>query len=227
MSSQEFDFWLLDLDGTLVDVETSYIYEVLDDVGERLGVSFSGRESEHLWYGYDGMREQILTDAGIDSEQFWAVFHEVEEPETRAQATHLYPDAESFVSRLDTDVGLVTHCQEYLTEPVLDTLDITDWFETVVCCTDETGWKPDPKPVEIAMSDLGVAGNGSNGVMVGDDPQDVGAAWNAGLTGIQVTRHDPERYGQSLRGDRCVSNLTELSDTSTSIEVLYTDGRKS
>ena len=37
MSPPEYDFWILDLDGTLVDVETSYVRDVFDRVGERLG----------------------------------------------------------------------------------------------------------------------------------------------------------------------------------------------
>lgn len=210
MTHTEYDFWLLDLDGTLIDVETSYIHEVFDEVGARLGVSFTGHESEILWYGVGDARERLLSKMAIDSELFWDTFHDIDEPEARASATHLYPDAEEFVPPIEQPVGLVTHCQEYLTGPVLEMLDITDWFDTIVCCSDETGWKPDPAPVELAMTDLGVAHNGHEGVLVGDDPQDVGAAWNAGLTGVHVGRYDPERFGQCVLGDVRVSSLTEL-----------------
>ena len=60
------------------------------------------------------------------------------------------------------------------------------------------------------MTDLGVAGNGHVGAMVGDDPQDVGAARNAGLDGIHVERHDLDRLGGSVDGDRHVTALTDL-----------------
>ena len=210
MAGSEYDFWLLDLDGTLVDVESTYIYSVFDEIGERFGTSFSHLESELLWYGFGDSRADVLDDAGIDREAFWAAFHEVDDPSARAGATHLYDDAAAFVPDIDAPVGLVTHCQEYLTGPVLDEFDIADWFDTVVCCTDETGWKPDPGPVELAMRDLGVAGNGHRGVLVGDDPQDIGAAWNAGLDAVHVARHDPDRYGQSVRSDRRVDRLTAL-----------------
>jgi len=208
--SSEYEFWLLDLDGTLVDVETSYIHEVGFEVGNRLGVSFTARQAEHLWYGFGGTREQVFAETDIDPHQFWATFHEVEEPEARADATHVYPDAARFIGEVDTPLGVVTHCQEFLTEPILDALDIADWFDTIVCCDDETGWKPDPRPLEMAMTDLGVAGNGHVGAMVGDDPQDVGAARNAGLDGIHVERHDLDRLGGSVDGDRHVTALTDL-----------------
>lgn len=212
MSGSRYDFWLLDLDGTLVDVDSSYIHDIFEAVGNKLGVSFTAYEAEVLWYGIGDGRERILSDNHVSPERFWRVFHEVEDPTARAEATHIYPDAEAFVPTLDQPVGLVTHCQEYLTEPVLETHDIGDWFDTVVCCTEETGWKPDPGPVEVAMRELNVAHNGHHGALAGDDAQDIGAAWNAGITGIHVQRHDPERYGQCVMGDQRVTKLTDLAD---------------
>jgi len=215
----EYDFWLLDLDGTLIDVERSYVYEVFEAVGEHLGVAFTAREAELLWYGIGGAREQLLAANGLEPERFWDAFHEVEDPHDRAAATYLYDDAEALVPGLDAPVGVVTHCQEYLTGPVLDALDIGDWFDAVVCCTDETGWKPDPRPVELAMAELGVGHNGHAGVLVGDDPRDVGAAQNAGLDAVHVRRRVYERLERALRDERAfqpmaankrVSSLSEL-----------------
>ncbi len=210
MAGNSYDFWLLDLDGTLVDAEPSYIHDVMRAVGARFNASFTDWETEMLWYGPSEPRARILAEHAIDPVQFWAVFHEVEEPETRAAATTLYDDAAAFVTGLETPVGLVTHCQPYLTGPVLDALDIRDWFDSVVCCSDETGWKPDPGPVELAMGELGVGSNGERGAVVGDDPGDIGAAWNTGLSGIHVQRRDPDRVGQCVRGDRRVRSLAEL-----------------
>lgn len=210
MRNSGYDFWLLDLDGTLIDVEQSYIYDIMNQVGTRFGAVFSDWEAEMLWYGPSEPRAKILARHGIDPQRFWDTFHEVECPEPRAEATHLYSDAEAFVTGIDRPVGLVTHCQPYLTYPVLEALDIEDWFETVICCTNETGWKPDPAPIELAINDLGVGANGERGVMIGDDPSDIGAAWNAGLTGIHIQRRDPARVGHCVRGDERVSSLAEL-----------------
>jgi phosphoglycolate phosphatase len=212
MAGSEYDFWLLDLDGTVVDIEQPYIHEVIGEVGDRLGYSFTDREAELLWYGLGNAREQLLVEGEIDPGRFWDVFHEVEEPHTRADATYVYDDAADFVPALDTPVGLVTHCQEYLTGPVLERLDIADWFDTVVCCSDETGWKPDPTPVEMAMTDLGVGGNGHVGAMVGDDPADVEAAHNAGIDGVHVSRPNRNWPGQRVVGDDRVGELTALTD---------------
>lgn len=205
MTGSEYDFWLLDLDGTLVDVEWSYVRETFDRVGERLGRGFSDAEAERLWYGLGAERDAQILGLGLERENFWAAFDAVEDPEERVEATTLYEDA-AFVADLDC-VGLVTHCRPFLTGPVLDRLDIADWFDTVVCCSDELGWKPDPTPVERAISNLGVEGRG---VLAGDGANDVGAAWNAGLDAIHVERHGTDRRGVCVLGDQRVTSFSDL-----------------
>jgi phosphoglycolate phosphatase len=46
--------------------------------------------------------------------------------------------------------------------------------------------------------------------MAGDDADDVGAAWNAGLDAVHVERHDPHERGQCVMGDHRVTSFTEL-----------------
>ncbi|PSQ13441.1 HAD family hydrolase, partial [Halobacteriales archaeon QS_7_68_65] len=146
MGPPQYDFWLLDLDGTLVDVETSYVRDVFDRVGERLGRRFTDREAETLWHGLGGLRDDQLRTWGIDVARFWEALHAVEDPEARAAATFLYDDARAFLASVDAPVGVVTHCQPFLADPVLDRLDLRERFDAVVCCTSEVGWKPDPAP---------------------------------------------------------------------------------
>jgi phosphoglycolate phosphatase len=205
---EQYDFWVVDLDGTLVDVDRDHIHAVLDGVGDRLGCSFTDRESEVLWYGFGEARGAILERYGIDTGRFWQVFNAVEDPDRRAAATYFCEDATA-VGELDGPVALLTHCPEPLTRLVLRRYDVRDWFDTVVCCTDETGWKPDPEPVRHALNGLGVRGDRS-GALVGDGPGDVGAAWNAGLAGVHVRRHDPGRSEQCVLADHRIDDLGSL-----------------
>jgi phosphoglycolate phosphatase len=211
MLSQQYDFWLFDLDGTLVDVDWSYTRGIFDRVGERLGRNFSDRETELLWHGLRGARDPLLREWGIDPYEFWPALHAVEDPLARAEETFLHDDAAALLDQIDRPIGLVTHCQQFLAEPVLDRLDLRDRFDVVICCTDETGWKPDPAPVERAMKLLGVD-DGHRGVLAGDGSNDIGAAWNAGLDGIHVERHDPHRRGECVLGDYRVTSFDELWD---------------
>ncbi|WP_276272723.1 HAD family hydrolase [Haloarcula litorea] len=208
--ARDYDFWLFDLDGTLVDVDPSYPVDVMTRVGDRLGHGFTDEESLTLWYGQGDARRSVLSDRGVDPERFWSVFHEEEDPQARAAATYLYDDAERFVAAREEPVGLVTHCQDYLTAPVLSHLGIDDWFDAVVCCDDDVGWKPDPEPVHRAMRDIGVARDGPAGALVGDNPGDIGAARNAGLDGIHIQRESVLARDRCVRGDRRVTSLLDL-----------------
>ncbi|MFC4550864.1 MULTISPECIES: HAD family hydrolase [Halorussus] len=221
MVAREYDFWLLDLDGTLIDVDWAYPRSVFDRVGDRLGRKFTDREAELLWHGLGGSRDAQLREWGIDPEEFWAVFHDVEDPQRRARETYLYDDA-AFVGDLDCPVGLVTHCQSFLTGPVLDELDIRDWFDAVVCCDADLGWKPDPAPLHHARKQIGADADDHVGVYAGDGASDVGAAWNAGLDAIHVERHGHHRREQCVLGDYRVESFDELlAESGQSVE--YTD----
>ena len=207
----EYDFWLFDLDGTLVDVEGDYPRQVFDRVGERLGYDFTERQVRILWHGLTGSRNDQLREWGLDPEKFWPIYHDIEDARARAQAAYLYDDAQTLLTVIDAPIGIVTHSQPYLAKPTLETLGLVGEFDTVVCCDEDLGWKPDPAPVEQAMTDLGVTGNGHTGVMVGDSPQDVGAARNAGLDAIHVERFDASERLGSVGSVRRVRRLDELA----------------
>jgi phosphoglycolate phosphatase len=213
MAVDDYDFHLFDLDGTLVDAEWSYTRAVFDRVGDRLGRRFSDREARVLWHGLGGPRGDTLREIGVDPDEFWPAFHAVEDPVARAEATFLHDDAARLLDRVDDaggPTGLVTHCQRFLAEPVLDRVDLDGRFDAVVCCTDETGWKPDPAPIELAMRELGVDPRADRGYYVGDGESDVGAAWNAGLDAVHVERVGHEDRGRCVLGDRRVRRLDEL-----------------
>jgi phosphoglycolate phosphatase len=208
MIADAYDYWLFDLDGTLVDAEWGYTRDVFDRVGDRLGRGFTDRQAYVIWHGLTGSRNDQLAAWGIDPAAFWEAFHAEEDPRVRAEHSFLHADAQ-FVGELDVPVGLVTHCQQFLAEPVLDHLDVGDWFDVVVCCTEDTGWKPDPAPVELARTGLDVDAD-ARGVLAGDGSNDVGAAWNAGLDAIHVERHGTDRRGHCVRGDHRVPHFGAL-----------------
>ncbi|SFG54593.1 phosphoglycolate phosphatase [Halopelagius inordinatus] len=222
MIPDAYDFWLFDLDGTVVDVEWSYTRETFDRVGERLGREFTDREAEVLWHGLGGARDPQLREWGFDPERFWEAFHAVEDPQARAEATFVHDDAEALVADLrarDVPVGVVTHCQQFLTDPVVDHLDIREWFDTIVCCTSDLGWKPDPTPVRHAIEGLDLdPADAGVGVLAGDGASDIGAAWNAGLHGVHVERHPPERRGHCVLADYRVESFTDLDGRSVAAD---------
>lgn len=206
---RRYDFWVVDLDGTLIDVDPEYITRTIGRVGKELGVDFSPSEAERIWRGFHGEPTQLLAGKGVDPAAFWQTYHEVEDADERAAATFRYPDAEVFAA-VPAPVALVTHCQPYLIGPVMERIGIADWFDAIVCCNDDLGWKPDPGPIEHAVDALGRSLSADRGAVVGDTALDVGAAWNAGLDAIHIERHSPARRGCCVRADYRVTDLREL-----------------
>lgn len=206
-----YDFWLLDLDGTIVDVEPRYRRDVFAAVGDRLGRAFSDAAVERLWHGLGGPRSDELQAMGIDPALFWDAIHEVEDPQARAEATYIHDDAAALLDSLDgtVPVGVVTHCAPFLANEVIDHLDLRSRFDAFVSCSDDLGWKPDPAPVEHTMAELGVD-TSQAGVLAGDGSSDVGAAWNAGLDAIHVERHGHDQRGQCVLADHRVERFDEL-----------------
>ena len=207
MSRTGYGYWLLDLDGTLVDVEWPYIRYVFDELESRLGRSFSDEQARRLWYGLSGARDDQITTLGLDRDRFWDAFDDIEEPEQRAAASYLHRDAELFEERTEP-IGIVTHCRPRLTKAVLSHLDIRDWFDVVICCNDTLGWKPDPAPVRRAITQLGV--EAETGILVGDSPSDVGAAWNAGIDGAHIERHGADQRGYCVLADYQATSLGQI-----------------
>lgn len=211
MPGHPYDFWQFDLDGTLVDVETDYRRRVFDRVGDRLGYEFSDRQVTILWHGLAGSRNEQLESWGINPDRFWPLYHEIEGVEAGAAASYLYADAHTLLSVIDGPIGILTHAQPHLAAATLKRVDLREDIDTLVCCDEDLGWKPDPAPVRRAMADLGVEGDGHAGVLVGDSPQDIGAAHNAGLDGIHVDRFDAGVRPGAIDSDRRVRRLDELA----------------
>lgn len=155
MAGHPYDAVLFDLDGTLVAPEFEHVRGVFDRVGEHLGTHFSDETARRLWHGLGGPRNDHLRDLGVDPGAFWRVFDATEQPERRAAAMEVFEDA-ALAARLPVPTGLVTHCPPDPTAAVLEYHGLDAWFDSVVCCSDDLGWKPDPGPLQHALADLGL-----------------------------------------------------------------------
>jgi len=61
----------------------------------------------------------------------------------------------------------------------IDSLDIRKYFDVLVTCDDTDAHKPDPKPLLIALDELGA--DKSESIMLGDTKFDIGCGNNAGV----------------------------------------------
>jgi len=196
-----FDSYVFDLDGVLVDVNDSYKREIFDEVGDEFGRGFTDDEIHRLWYGAEE-RSDIIESWGYEPKEFWEVFDAVDSPERRVEHTYVYEDTE-IIPDLDAPTGLVTHSPPELARPALEKAGLQDIFDSVVCCSYDIGYKPNPEPFRLCLNEMGASTE--DAVMVGDSVSDVRGAWNAGLTAGHI-----DRVGYSVDADLNIETLHDL-----------------
>jgi phosphoglycolate phosphatase len=128
-------------------------------------------------------------------------------------STHLVPHAREVLLHFyhaGVSQALCTNKPLGVTQLILDALDISGFFSSVVGGDTTPHKKPHPQPLQTCLSELGV--QPEEALMVGDSGADVGAAQAAGVTVILV----PDGYtgvaAASLGADHVIKNLAEIPE---------------
>lgn len=199
-----FDYYVFDLDGVLVDVRDSYRREIFEEVGDELGRGFTDEEIDRLWYGVGGDRKEILRDWGYDPREFWEVFDAIDTPERRVEHTYAYDDT-TVLDEIEVPMGVVTHSPPALADRALEKTGLEGKFDSVICCSYELGYKPEPEPIRVCLDEIGASPDDS--VMIGDSVSDVKGAWNAGLTAGHI-----DRVGHRVDADINIESLHDVRE---------------
>lgn len=197
---------LFDWDGTLLDsAETSF--RVYVRLFESFGLAFDRTRFAQTyspnWY---------RTYAGVGlPEASWAEADEAWVRLYAAEQTPLVPGAREAVTRLrdaGLAIALVTSGSRERVARDLARLDCDRFFATVVCSEDTTRKKPDPEPLRLALSRLGVGA--PEAAYVGDSPEDVEMARAAGVFTIGIPGAFPNAAALRAAGpDRVAADLAE------------------
>ncbi|MFC4355159.1 pyrophosphatase PpaX [Chryseomicrobium palamuruense] len=175
---------LFDLDGTLIDTNELIIQSFQQVLNGRFPGKYS-RESILPFLG-PTLRE---TFTAIDPVNVEAM---MEEYRTWNLANHddmveAFPGVVETIQQLSASgvkLAIVSTKRNEMVMRALDLMGITDYFETVIGLDDVTHAKPDPEPVRLALSRLGVSPE--DALMVGDNFHDIIAARAAGADSVAV-----------------------------------------
>ncbi|MGH8399179.1 MAG: phosphoglycolate phosphatase [Gammaproteobacteria bacterium] len=205
-----------DLDGTLVDSMPDIVHAV-DSMVRKLSSPIPDVDKVREWVG-DGVRrlvERALTGTQ-DGKPDAALYRRGLEAFRHAYAAHIavdtrvYPGVREVLDQLQ-DIGIhlacITNKSGEFTEPLLNALDLRDYFGVVLSGDSLVQRKPDPMPLLHAAHHFKVAPQ--QACMVGDSRNDLVAARAAGFRAIGV------RYGYGgvladLKPDAILDSLTEL-----------------
>lgn len=206
---------IFDLDGTLVDTAPDLMRatnHVLDSMGRRT-LSMDEVRS-FVGHGARALLTRGLTATGGLPEGY-----DVEPDYTRfvefysrniAEGSTVFPGLIRLLDRLKAEgfgLGVCTNKLEGLSVQLLDALDLSRYFGSVVGPDTLGIAKPDPRPFREAVARLGLIA--PRAVMVGDSETDVLTARNAGVPVIGVPFGYTPRPVEEFGPDRMISHFDQ------------------
>lgn len=189
---------LFDLDGTLIDTAPDFIriikvmcakhdYPVPSDEAIREQVSAGARSMVKLMFGE-------LAHVADDDPQLLTYrqeFLDTYEADICVDSKIFDGSLDKLLSKLESGNipwGIVTNKPRYLTEILLDKLNLTERCSVLVCPDDVKHTKPDPEPMWLAVEKLNQKFNlnltPQNCVYVGDHIRDIQAGKSANMRTI-------------------------------------------
>ncbi len=196
---------LFDLDGTLVDTARDFVY-IIEQLAREHGLAVpsevlilekvsagalamvslfkpAGFKSADL----QSLELQKTTDSELTEEQVLAYRQQFLDKYAQniCIKSHLYDGLDELLSILDNQGiawGVVTNKPRYLSERLLQALDLTQRCAVLVCPEDVTHTKPDPEPLYLALDTLAIAPSEADSVIyIGDHIRDIQAGKQAGM----------------------------------------------
>ena len=198
---------IFDLDGTIIDNREDYMELMLKRVGNDLGRDLTLGHARELWYAIDAeSRDEVIKRWGINPDKFWTIFNKYENVEDKLKSTYLHPDAE-VLKGLDLPKGIVTHTSYDHTDKLLSLVGMRPFFNPIIACTEDTGYKPSPLPLLYCVIDMQLRPD--EVIYVGDTLSDMMAAKNAGIKSVYINR-----YGRhiSIKPDFEIHSLGQILD---------------
>lgn len=209
-----------DLDGTLVDSAPG-LADAVDMALKAFGLPAAGVERISTWIGNgaDVMVERAVRWAEGDmSPEFCQKVRDKFDhyyAETAASGSKLYPQVKETLAALKAQgvpMGLITNKPTPFVAPLLNSLDIAEYFSVVIGGDDVAKKKPHPAPMYLMLAKLGL--RASELVFVGDSRNDIQAAQAAGCRCVGLTYG--YNYGESIalsKPDRVLEHFADLLPT--------------
>lgn len=180
---------LFDLDGTLVDSVPGLAAAVNGVLAELEG-ELCSEDQVRVWVGNGPQKliERALEFRGIrwPSEQALERFRHYYN-QTLGNAV-CYPGVREGLAELKTaglKLACVTNKSSHYTEPFLRQLELTDYFDAVLCGDEVDRPKPDPQSLQLICERFGITA--SEAMMVGDSVNDLIPAESMAMPRIAVS----------------------------------------
>ena len=180
----KFSAVLFDLDGTLVDT----LSLILDSFHESLGQLGLSAEDEEIMATIGLPLKEVCVDfAGNRGEEMFKCYVDYQDAihdsrvKEYAGTTALF----EYLQEKGIRTGIVTSKRRGMAERGLAVTGLDKYVEVIVAFEDTTDHKPEPEPVQVALSALSILPE--KAFFVGDSPYDIRCGKNAGVYTAGVT----------------------------------------
>ena len=206
---------IFDLDGTLVDTAPD-LMRATNHVLEGLGRRAISMDEVRVFVGHGA---RALLTRGLTATGGLPENYDVEPDYQRfvefysgniADGSEPFPGVVRLLERLRSEgfgLGVCTNKLEGLSVQLLDALDLSRHFGSVVGPDTLGVAKPDPRPFREAVARLGLVA--PRAIMIGDSETDVLTARNAGVPVIGVPFGYTPRHVSEFGPDRMISHFDE------------------
>lgn len=209
----QIDLIIFDLDGTLIDSKEDIANSVNYMLSE-LGLNRLENETIYSYVGKGVPRlvERALSKENLDKfDKALSLFKE-HYSEHLLDITTLYPNVIDTLNHYKSKKkALVTNKDERYTFPILNELDISDYFEIILCGDSMNNKKPHPEPINSVIDKLKI--DKKQSVIVGDGNADITAGKNAEIFTCGVTYGFGSREElESANADIIIEDIIDLKD---------------
>jgi HAD superfamily hydrolase (TIGR01509 family) len=184
---REYDFYIFDMDNTLVDSSRGYDGAIAEAFG-RLGVrGGAGEYGDYIQRSLRDMYDERVGEGRCSYGEFCELFSSAYDRHAPG-SSRLFPDARRCIESLrlaGKAMGVASNCHTRHVEGALSDLGVSGMFGSLVGM-DRAGSKPDPGPVLLCMREMGA--DPASTLMVGDSASDVLAGLRAGIDAALVSR---------------------------------------
>jgi len=201
---------LFDLDGTLIDTAADFIRIIQDMCCEKgVAVVDANLIRSQVSEGARAMVKLVYPELEVEDPVFLA---------HRQRFLDIYALLEKLESQ-EIPWGIVTNKPRWLSEALLDALNLTERCAVLVCPEDVSQTKPDPEPMYLAAKHIAIAPQDC--IYVGDHPRDIDAGRNAQMyTILAAYGYLPFAHKDDLtawQADCIVKTVAELDDVIQSL----------
>ena len=204
-----FDFYLFDLDNTILQIPNSSEYfdnilnETLKKLTKNSDILPNREERNKFWFSGDDYIKLLENWGVADGSYFWKFFDEIDFEHRKILYEQgklsLYDDVRAAlkeISNANKKLALISNTADYIVKHFLDKFDLSHFFHETFGLgyeKDQEVAKPSPEGILYVLKKLNYDLNRSRAIMIGDSRLDVFAAKRANITACLIKR-DADKY---------------------------------